>query len=392
MVFLFPYGTNAPIYHRPITTVVLIAINCAAFCVRLAAPEQIMPYILVFGHGMHPVQWITSCFLHASVLHLLGNMLFLWLFGLIVEGKLGWYKTLAVYLGIAAIHGAIVQYLMLGPNPSAPGALGASAAIFGFMAMCLVWAPENEINCFIMVTYFIIKIAWFEVKVVVMVGLFLLLQLVIAIFTSMAMSSEVLHLIGAAVGFPFAIAMLKLGVVDCEHWDAFSVWSGRHLMTDEEREEADANSPARRREEQRERDGMRAAALQQIHEIIASGDAPLALKAHQRMSSELSDWVLPQSDMLALIQRLHDRRLWADSVPLMGEYLSRYPENSALVRLKLAQIFVAVLHHPAKALKVMAKIDDAALDARHHEFLRQLRVKAAEYHERDPYEVADQDC
>ena len=135
----FPYGTDAPIYHWPFTTVALIVVNALVLCAELASPEQVAPFILVFGDGLHPVQWITNNFLHAGPFHLVGNMLFLWSFGLVVEGKLGWYKTLAVYLGIGTVYGLIVQSLMLG---SSGGALGASGVIFGSMAMCLVWAPK----------------------------------------------------------------------------------------------------------------------------------------------------------------------------------------------------------------------------------------------------------
>ena len=47
-----------------------------------------------------PWQWITSNFMHAGFMHLLGNMFCLWGFGLVVEGKIGWWRFLLVYLGI----------------------------------------------------------------------------------------------------------------------------------------------------------------------------------------------------------------------------------------------------------------------------------------------------
>ena len=94
-MFLIPYGTNAPIYHWPIATVGLIVINVVVFALSIASPESVEPFILAFGDGFHPVQWITSNFLHADIFHLIGNMLFLWAFGIIVEGKLGVAKMLA---------------------------------------------------------------------------------------------------------------------------------------------------------------------------------------------------------------------------------------------------------------------------------------------------------
>jgi membrane associated rhomboid family serine protease len=89
MFFFIPYGTDAPIYHWPITTVLLIAVNCVIFFLELTYPEQAQEYILVFGQGMHPSQWITSNFMHAGFMHLAGNMFALWSFGLVTEGKLG---------------------------------------------------------------------------------------------------------------------------------------------------------------------------------------------------------------------------------------------------------------------------------------------------------------
>ena len=184
---LIPYSTDAPIYHWPFTTVVLIVVNILFYVAEIFAPEQAASLLLVFGDGYHPIQWVTCNFQHGGIYSPLGNMVFLWLFGLIVEGKLGWYKTLFIYLGIGILHAAIVQTLMLG---SEGHACGASAVIFGFMAMCLVWAPENCIQCVFFL--FIIPI-FFEVRVFVLVAIFLALQVWDLITTNMAMSSELLH-------------------------------------------------------------------------------------------------------------------------------------------------------------------------------------------------------
>ena len=124
MFFFIPYGTDAPVYYWPFTTVGLIVANVLVFGLTLAAPHQVEPFILAFGHGLQPLQWITSAFLHAGIVHLLGNMVFLWSFGLIIEGKLGWYKTLALYLSIAAAQSAIVQVFMLGSEGERLGGVG----------------------------------------------------------------------------------------------------------------------------------------------------------------------------------------------------------------------------------------------------------------------------
>ncbi|MGA2061143.1 MAG: hypothetical protein ABSG67_11725, partial [Thermoguttaceae bacterium] len=134
---------------------------------------------------------------------------------------------------------------------------------------------------------------------------------------------------------------------------------------------------------------LRETALKEIHEIIQSEQPQLALKFHQRISRELPDWDLPENDLFKLILALHKNKLWAESVPVMVEYIAKHPLKAALVRLKLAQILVTVENRPAQALKQMAQIDAAALDARQRDFLEKLRAKAEQLHQKSPYEIAD---
>ena len=100
---MIPYATDAPIYHWPKATVALIVINTLVFGFTIGMnDEQITPWLLTYGNGLHPLQWVSSLFLHAGLMHLIGNMIFLWSFGLVVEGKVGSLVFLAVYLGIGA--------------------------------------------------------------------------------------------------------------------------------------------------------------------------------------------------------------------------------------------------------------------------------------------------
>ena len=102
-ILFFPVGTDAPIYHRPFATIGLIAANVLLFIASWQG--QMGGWLLQLGNGLHPVQWWTSAFYHYGVMHLLGNMVFLWTFGLIVEGKLGWWQFLPLYLALAGSGG-----------------------------------------------------------------------------------------------------------------------------------------------------------------------------------------------------------------------------------------------------------------------------------------------
>ncbi|MGE0308241.1 MAG: rhomboid family intramembrane serine protease, partial [Acidimicrobiia bacterium] len=89
---------------------------------------------------------LVSIFLHGSVAHLVGNMLFLWVFGNNIEDRRGAFGFAAFYVAAGLIAGA-AQYL-LDPNSTIP-VVGASGAIAGVMGAYLVWFPEARIKSLI---------------------------------------------------------------------------------------------------------------------------------------------------------------------------------------------------------------------------------------------------
>ncbi len=93
-----------------------------------------------------PVSLVVYMFLHLNAGHLLGNMVFLWIFGDNVERALGSWVVLPVYLLLGVISGAV--QLLAGTA----AAVGASGAIFGIIGLYLVLFPTNRVSIF----YFII--------------------------------------------------------------------------------------------------------------------------------------------------------------------------------------------------------------------------------------------
>jgi membrane associated rhomboid family serine protease len=137
----------------PLMTISLIAVNTAILVWEMSLPQDsIEGMFRLFGftpadiwahEGAGIVSSITSMFLHGGILHLLGNMLFLWVFGRRVEDACGAGRFLLYYLfaGVSAdLLTALVQ-----PNEVIPG-VGASGAIFGVMGAYLVLFPEGRIR------------------------------------------------------------------------------------------------------------------------------------------------------------------------------------------------------------------------------------------------------
>jgi membrane associated rhomboid family serine protease len=172
--------------------------------------------------AIRPWQRVTSNFMHLDIGHLLGNMFFLWGFGIVVEGKLGWAKFVPLYLAMGAIQCAIEQaigVMLENPVPS----LGASAAICGMMAMAMIWAPRNELRC---IAWYGLHPTFFEVSILTMSALFIGWDVLNAWAADFELSTATLHVMGAVVGAVAGTILHFTKIVDCEGWDVFNVWFG----------------------------------------------------------------------------------------------------------------------------------------------------------------------
>jgi membrane associated rhomboid family serine protease len=121
-----------------------------------------------------PVTMITSMFLHGSLMHLIGNMWFLYLFGDNVENRVGPFKYLTAYL-LCGLAGDMCQYAFF-PDSAVPS-VGASGAIFGIMGMYLYFFPRNRVRIFALL---VIIPLWFEVSALWVIGFSFVLELLYA--------------------------------------------------------------------------------------------------------------------------------------------------------------------------------------------------------------------
>jgi membrane associated rhomboid family serine protease len=223
---LLPINTDAPIYYWPWMTLLLIVVNFVTFVLTAGGlGDAADAWILEYGDGLHPVEWISCNFVHLGLMHLIGNMVFLWGFGLVVEGKVGWWRFLLIYLGIGIVHSFVEQLIMLDYDGSIRGSGGASGILFGLLAMSLVWAPKNDMFC---VFWFFFYVKTFYLSILVFSSIYLGMQTLLLWLNDFSMSSEFIHMLGAITGFVIATMMLKLDWVDCENWDLFAVLKGTH--------------------------------------------------------------------------------------------------------------------------------------------------------------------
>ncbi|MEO1535044.1 MAG: rhomboid family intramembrane serine protease [Planctomycetota bacterium] len=150
---------------------------------------------------------IGSVMTHGDLLHLLGNMVFLFVFGNAVNAKLGHAMFLAVYFLLGAVSGLVSSWAS-----DVPG-LGASGAIFGIAGMFFVLYPKNHVSVFYFfwIGFRVLAGTW-SIPTWVVIGAYVALDVVnLVIEQSSGVSSGVglvAHLSGAAAGFGLAVVLL----------------------------------------------------------------------------------------------------------------------------------------------------------------------------------------
>ncbi|QIA27145.1 rhomboid family intramembrane serine protease [Thermaerobacter sp. PB12/4term] len=155
----------------PWITVLLIALNVYVFYVEWTTgptpeagigllaerfgvvPARIPPLALLPQVGLEPyLSLVTAMFLHGSLVHLLGNMLFLWVFGDNVEDRLGRGRYLLFYL----LAGLLGNYAHVAANPdSTIPTIGASGAVAGVLGAYFLAFPRSRIVTLIFLFIFI---------------------------------------------------------------------------------------------------------------------------------------------------------------------------------------------------------------------------------------------
>jgi len=146
---MFPIKVTQPSYSTPTVTIGLIVANILIylheFWLSLIDPYSLNHFMRLYSLRPAYFHWeniFTSMFVHASWLHVLGNMLFLWVFGDNVEDILGHAKYLGFYLMCGTAAG-LAQVLM-DPTSRVP-MVGASGAIAGVMGAYLVKFPRSRV-------------------------------------------------------------------------------------------------------------------------------------------------------------------------------------------------------------------------------------------------------
>lgn len=176
---MFPIGDQEVRGAGPgILNWILVILNVLVFIFMLTLPQESQRnFVYQFGaipdqilQGANLISLITSLFLHGGFLHLIGNMLFLWVFGDNIEAVLGHLSYLGFYLiGGLAATGA---HILINPSSSLP-TIGASGSVAAVLGAYLVMFPRSRVKTLVFLGPFITIT---RVAAIIFIGIWIVMQ------------------------------------------------------------------------------------------------------------------------------------------------------------------------------------------------------------------------
>ena len=158
---MFPFRDHNPSGRTPFVTYALIALNVIVFISYMglfsddrALSAFFFDWALIPAHVSHGQGYgglITSMFLHGGFMHIIGNMLFLWIFGDNLEDEMGHIGFLAFYLACGVLAG--LTHVFFAPMSTVP-TVGASGAIAGVMGGYMLLFPKAKVDILLIFVVF----------------------------------------------------------------------------------------------------------------------------------------------------------------------------------------------------------------------------------------------
>ncbi len=177
---MIPLKDDIPSSRFPAVNTAIIAANCLVFIIELSLGSRAGTLIQAFGvvprRLLHsgPADWVTilsSMFLHGGWAHIIGNMLYLYIFGDNVEDAMGHFRYLLFYLLCGT--GAAWAHVLSGPGSAVP-TVGASGAIAGVLGAYLVLYPRAGVLTLVPLGFFLQVV---RIPAVLVLGFWIVIQI-----------------------------------------------------------------------------------------------------------------------------------------------------------------------------------------------------------------------
>ncbi len=351
MFVLIPIRTESVIRRTPTVNYLLIGANVVVF---LLFNDALSPNALVelksrylALHSDQPAlhQFFTYQFLHADLWHLLGNLLFLWVFGNSVNSKMGNGPYLLFYLagGVFAAWG----YSLVTPGPSQ--LVGASGSIAAVTTAYLALFPRSHVT---VLAWIFIFIQVFEVPAMLLICLKIIVwdNIIAPGIGGQGAVAYSAHLGGYLYGFVSALGMLFIRALPRDQFDILALWKRWHQRREFATAMADPSAAARaqygavaraqtddpnlRGIEQRRLDEI-ADLRSHISDRIEQKDSIGAIELYERLIELEPKQCLSERHQLELARAFYRSGRFSQAAAAFDRYLGCYANTAEAVNVRL---------------------------------------------------------
>lgn len=392
-LLVIPIRTETVVRRTPSVNYALIAANVVAFLLFDAnfAADSLWQFRQEHLHLVSDqpaiFQFITYQFIHADAMHLLGNMLFLWVFGNSVNAKMGHGPYLLFYLAGGVFAG--LGHALLHPNPLA----GASGAVAAITTAYLALFPRSRVTIML---WFFLFIQFFEVPAMIIIGVKIIIWDNV-LGPALGGSDRVAHhahLAGYLFGFLGATFMLLIRALPRDQFDMLALWqrwrrrrewaqaaasSGGNWSSFGPSARSTPMDPKQREAEERafnEIADLRAG----ITAAIERRDLPAAAALFQQLQVKSPAHCLSEQQQLEVGREFYRAARFPEAAAVFDRFVQCYPSSSEAsnVRLLLGIIFARELRQYEDADKhltfCLAFLRDAVRRDQCLEWLKNVRA------------------
>lgn len=365
---MLPIATNIKPKHVPYMNYFLITANIIIFFLSMHPVLDPRTGKTVLGlrtwtdsfllFTSHPSIWqfVTYAFLHGSLMHIVGNMFFLHLFGNNVNDKLGHIGYLCFYLAGAVFSG--IGYTLISSNPI----LGASGAVAAVTGAYLVLFPKTLVT----VVYWFIFIDTIDIRAMYFIAFKLIFwDNILAADPNQNIAYNA-HLAGYAFGILTILGLLSAGLLERNYTDLWSLirqWNRRRKFRDTVSDGYNPyqGKPARKTVPSKVQNTSTVSPQQlEIMELRSRISGSMNNRNTSQAAAEYlklleidASQVLPQQLQLDIANQLMSEGKWQPSADAYQKFLAQYPryEHAEQVHLMLGLLYSRYLEHPAEAIE-----------------------------------------
>lgn len=346
---IIPLGTDSRLRTTPYMNWALIAANVIVFVVfqhlsnilghwtlNMAAVNALTVNRYDLSSAGHEISaYVTYAFLHEGWLHLLGNMLFLYIFGNNVNDKMGQVGYLGFYLAGAVFAGLAYVLMQPGTTP----VIGASGAIAAVTGAYLVLFPRSNVTVF----YFWVFIGKYEISGLWFIVIFFAQDIVLN-FAGNTGVAHVAHIGGTIFGFVISLALLSVQLLPRDQFDLVALvkqWNRRRQYRDmvskgynpfEYSPRHRSNQPPPPPDPRQEQImNIRGAIL----EAVARHDLPTAAHLYRQLKQIDPTQALPKPAQLDVANQLAGEQLYPQAAEAYETLLRTYPKAEQIEQIEL---------------------------------------------------------